>query len=227
MPPCVHEAKAFQSLSPSQAALIKYFPKAVYRSQSAERKLLGRYWARSGQQCLCLNTVAVYGLICRLYSDGRAQRISPWQKHLDLVGPSSHIDARKEKPSRIHVLNHRTVCPYISFSSSFSLFRGKMHISWFSSSQIQVPMPIPLRLAVISERSRIKMLCSPYQRLVEMAEATWNWQRRSRDELTFLLIHSSRPRFLFHLYHCVDRDGWCILWTLLVLLHIKCMWDYC
>lgn len=40
-----------------------------------------------------------------------------------------------------------------------------------------------------------------------MAETACNWQKQSKDELTFLLIYSSRPRFSRHLHYgglCVD-----------------------
>ena len=42
--------------------------------------------------------------------------------------------------------------------------------------------PSSLRFAMISERSRKKMPCGPYLRLVEVAEATQSWKRRNEDE---------------------------------------------
>lgn len=141
--------------------------------------------------------MAAYGLICGLYSDGRAYRILILQKHSVLVRLSSHVD------SRIHALNHRKQNGlYVSFSDSFSLLQGRCICSNSPAHRFRCLFPSPLKLAAISERSRKGMPCGPHQRLVEGVEAAGSWQR-SQNVLTLLLIHSSRPGFLLHLHHCV------------------------
>lgn len=138
-------------------------------------------------QFICLNTLAADGLICSPYADGRAYRTRIFAEAL------SPGQAQFTCGSRIHALSHRRQNGLYVSSGSFSLLRGRCICSDSAAHRFRCRFPSPLRLAAISERSRKGMPCGPHQRLVEVAEAAGSWQRRSQNELTLLLIHSSRP----------------------------------